>query len=144
MTKDELVQLAHAAAVKHGIDPQILKALCHHESKNWKQYAFRWEPDFYDRYVSTMKLLTATEKQARAFSYGLGQIMGQTAREFGFTGDDLSELFEPATNLEFVCRKLARCFKDHPNDLRKTLLSYNGGQNLAYPDLVLRHMDEYK
>ncbi len=143
MTKEQLIVLAEQAAQAHGLDPVLVKAVCHHESGNWKPWAIRYEPAFYTRYISSMTGLSETEKQGRAFSYGLCQIMGQVARELGFSGTYLTELLDPVPNLEYGCKKLARCMKNADGDVRKALLSYNGGGNLAYPDLVMKLMKQY-
>lgn len=144
MTLENMQQLAVTIAAKHEIDPALVMAVCHHESGNWKPYAIRFEPGFYDHYISSMTLLTTTEKSLRAHSFGLMQIMGQTAREFGFYGDYLTELCDPAVGIEFGCRKLAKCLKNHNGVIHDALLQYNGGSNLAYPGLVMQHYDKYK
>jgi soluble lytic murein transglycosylase-like protein len=143
VTKPELVALAKQIAAKHGVDPALFCALCHHESGDWKPWAIRYEPAFYDRYISHMKGINDTEKTARAFSYGLTQIMGQVARELGFDGKYLTELCDPATNLDYGCRKLKKCFA-RANDRHSALLLYNGGGNPAYPAKVLQHLKEYQ
>lgn len=142
MTKPELISLARLTAKAHGVDPALFCAVIHHESADWKQYASRYEPAFFKRYLESMNL-SDTEKYSRAFSYGLTQLMGQTAREFGFKGEYCSELFDPYVNLEFGCRKLADCLKHEGNDVNKSLLRYNGGSNPNYPNLVLQHLVDY-
>src|SRR5881394_1792447 len=141
--KLSLISIATNIAQAHKLDPVLVCAICHHESANWKVFAARYEPVFYARYITPLKGLSATEMQLRAFSFGLMQIMGQTARELGFAGDDLTELFDPVTGIEFGCRKLARCLDRSKGDVRAALLMYNGGSNLKYPDLVLRHLTTY-
>src|SRR5262245_59806469 len=98
MERAAMIALAKAAAARHGLDPALVCAICHHESEGWQPWAFRYEPAFYAKYIEVMVSLPATEKRARAFSYGLMQIMGQVAREQGFTGKSLGELFDPAVN----------------------------------------------
>lgn len=143
ISKQELERLAQVAAASHGLDPALVKSICHHESQNWKQWACRYEPGFYGRYIKDMQL-SVTEKTMRATSFGLMQVMGQVAREFGFAGDFLSELFDPVHNLEYGCRKLVQCMDRANADVKQALLFYNGGGNPRYPDLVLQHMDKYK
>lgn len=91
-----------------------------------------------------MKGLSATEMQLRATSFGLTQIMGQTARELGFDGTYLSELFEPDVNTRVGFRKLKLSLLRKNGDVHAALLEYNGGSNLQYPDLVLAHYETYK
>lgn len=143
MTKDELIALAKTIAKKFSLNPALVCAVCHHESDNWKQYAVRHEPAFYDKYVKD-KPYGLTEKVMRATSFGLMQIMGQVAREQGFTGDYLTELLEPELNITQGCAKLARCMDRSNGDTNTALLLYNGGGNKDYPTLVLRHLKEYQ
>jgi soluble lytic murein transglycosylase-like protein len=142
-TFQQLQELAIKAAEAHGIDPALVCAVCHHESGNWKPYAVRYEPTFYGRYIVQMKL-SETEKTLRATSFGLMQVMGQTAREFGFNGDYLTELLEPMNGIEYGCRKLARCLDQANGDVRSALLLYNGGGDKGYPDRVLQYLPRYK
>src|SRR3990167_4685026 len=144
MTLLQLQGAARVAAEAHGLDPALVCAVCHHESGNWKQWAIRYEPAFYAKYLEKIVNISQTEKTARAFSYGLMQIIGQTAREFGFAGDYLTELLDPVVGLEYGCKKLARCMERCNADVRAALLMYNGSGNPKYPDLVLAHMERYK
>ena len=144
MTLANLQQLAVAAAHNHGIDPALVQAVCHHESDNWNTWAVRNEPAFRKKYVDPLPNLTETERATRSMSYGLMQVLGQVAREYGFKGDYLTELCDPLIGLEYGCRKLAHCLDKKNGNISEALLMYNGGSNLAYPDLVLRHYDTYK
>lgn len=143
-TQPQLERIARSVAASRGLDPALVCALCHHESENWQQFAVRYEHGYYERYVSTMTGLTPTEMQMRATSFGLMQVMGQTAREFGFTGQFLTELFEPETCVRFGCAKLKRELEKSGGDVRKALLGYNGGGDASYPDKVLQHYARYK
>jgi soluble lytic murein transglycosylase-like protein len=143
VNKEELQKIAVAAALNAGLDPALMCALIAHESAGWKQYAVRYESGFYARYIDSMKGLNPTEKTLRATSFGLCQIMGQTARELGFGGDYLTELLDPLENCKFGCRKLKACLDNEGQDVRRALLRYNGGGNAHYPDLVLIHYKDY-
>lgn len=140
----DLMKAARATADRLGVDSALFMALCEHESAGWKWAAIRYEPGFYKKYVEPLNLLSQTEATARATSWGLGQIMGQVARELGFKGEFLSELLDPEIGCEYACRKLKACLARHPNDQRAALLEFNGGGNPQYPDLVLKHYDKYK
>jgi soluble lytic murein transglycosylase-like protein len=143
MTRDQLQPFAIAAAKAHGIDPALVCAVCNHES-GWHQWAVRYEPAFYEKYIAKMAGLSQTEMTMRATSFGLMQIMGQVAREQGFSGDYLSELLDPLQNCERGCIKLAQCL-DRANGIVTTALSlYNGGANKEYPSLVMRYYPFYK
>jgi soluble lytic murein transglycosylase-like protein len=142
MSTDGFIALARAAAEKHRLDPALVCALCHQES-SWKPWAVRYEPEFFERYISHMKGVSPTEMQLRATSFGVMQILGQTAREFGFDGDFLTELLDPVIGLEYGCRKLQRAM-DRANDgVIEGLLLYNGGGDKQYPDRVLRYWPRY-
>lgn len=143
MLKEEMIVLTRSIAKVHGIDPALVCAVCHHESGNWNMWAVRYEPAFYSRYILGMQNVAETEKTGRAFSYGLMQIMGQTAREFGFKGTYLTELCDPGVGVEYGCRKLAKCLLRASNDVHKALLMYNGGGNEKYPELVLQYIERY-
>jgi soluble lytic murein transglycosylase-like protein len=129
-------------ATKYGLDPKIVCAVCEQES-DWYPWAVRWEPAFYQRYIVPMNLVAQpTEAQLRACSFGLMQIMGQTAREFGFGKTFLTELCDPDTGVEFGCKKLQKCFSVH-GDAETSLLAYNGGSNPNYPSQVLARVKNY-
>ena len=141
-----LIAIVKAAAIHHGIDPAVACAVAEQES-SWNPWALRYEPEFYSRYIEAMtqgaKPLNATEARARACSWGLMQILGEVARELGYTGD-IAALCEPSTGAEWGCRKLAKCLADSPGDVSKALLSWNGGGNAAYPSQVLARVSSYR
>lgn len=143
MMQKELQQLAIAQAHNYGLDPALVCAVCEHESGGWNPWAIRWEPAFYTRYVASMKNLSETEKMARAFSYGLMQVMGQVAREQGYTAKYLTQLCDPMDNLTHGCVKLKKCMTRAEGDVRIALLTYNGGGNPNYPALVLAGVPNY-
>jgi soluble lytic murein transglycosylase-like protein len=70
--------------------------------------------------------------------------MGQVAREKGFDGKFLTALCDPQTGVMYGCRKLRDCMTLEHNDVRNSLLKYNGGSDQTYPDAVLALMDKYK
>lgn len=144
MTRNQLIGAARTAAEAHGLDPALVCAVCHHESANWKQWAVRYEPGFYTKYIEKLAGISATEKTMRSTSFGLMQVMGQVARELGFAGDFLAELLDPVVGLEYGCKKLARCMSRANSDVMAALLLYNGGGDKAYPDKVLAHLEAYK
>ncbi len=96
-------------------------------------HAIRYEPAFFSRYVAGKghtvysPCSRATEEQLRAFSFGLMQIMGQSARELGFTGVFLTELLDPATGLDWGCRKLAQQVTRYKGDVESAVAAYNAG-----------------
>lgn len=143
MTIEELQTIAVAAALKAELDPALVCAVCAHESEGWQQYAARFEEAFDERYVNPIPGISPTENKLRAMSFGLMQIMGETARELGFAAKNLAELFDPVSSVAYGCKKLKRCLDDQNQDVHNALLRYNGGSNPDYPNLVLAHYNEY-
>lgn len=144
-----LENLAREIARKHSLDPALVCAVVEQESR-WNPWAIRYEPAFYHRYVlgslsdEQVIRLGPTETRARAFSWGLMQVMGQTAREHGFRGPYLSELCQPETGLEIGCSVLQSKMARASSDVRRALLFWNGGGDPAYPKKVLTHMAKYQ
>lgn len=137
---DDLQQLAVAAAKTHGLAPSLVCAVVEQES-GWIQWAIRHEPAFYERYVYPLHLMD-TESVARSFSWGLMQLMGQVARELGYTGH-IAALCDPATGLEWGCKHLANKLKDVNGDVHMALQRWNGGGNPAYADQVMARISKY-
>lgn len=133
-------------ATKYGLDSALVCAVCEHES-SWNVWSCRYEPAFFSRYIQPLldngTVKSMTEAQSRATSYGLMQTMGQVAREQGFAGKFLTELCDPDVGIYFGCKKLQKCFLSHP-DAHGALLSYNGGGDPSYPDLVLQFVPKYQ
>ena len=156
-----LVAQARKAALAHALDPALVCAICEQES-SWNPYAFRYEPLFFAKYVAplyTNNKITASEAYARGFSWGLMQVMGQSAREAGYTEPFLSSLCDPNDALEIGCRLLRKKFDSASsvaqaflpvsgavtqNDpTTRALLLWNGGSNPAYPAQVLARRPHY-
>lgn len=141
-------QIIKQAAERHLIDPLLVQAVVEQESGG-NQWAFRYEPAFFRRYIQDLHEgqlsgfvprnipTLVTEKQARATSWGLMQIMGETARSIGFSGRYLTELLDAATNVEWGCLYLAQLLLRSDGNLRRALLKWNGGGDPHYPDKVL-------
>ena len=140
-----------AAASKYQVDPRLLCAVIAQESGG-NPNAIRYEPIFFKQYVQNVpkeKLIGyvpvhceyKTEKHARSTSWGLMQIMGQVAREKGFRGEFLSELLDPAVNLDIGARYLKHLLDTRPN-VEAALLRWNGGGNENYAKEVLARLDQ--
>jgi soluble lytic murein transglycosylase-like protein len=132
--------LATNAAMGAGLDPALVCAIVEQES-NWNPWAIRYEPAFEARYVP--KGMTPTEATARAFSWGLMQIMGEVARENGYTGA-LPMLCDPATGLAEGIIHFKKKLAYANGDVTKALLMWNGGGNKDYPAQVLARVEKYK
>src|ERR1700735_2808441 len=86
ISNGQLVILAKQTARSHGLDPAVVCAICEQESA-WNPWAIRYEPAFFAHYIAPQLgagQISNTEAQARAFSWGLMQVMGQVAREHNF------------------------------------------------------------
>ena len=141
-TVDARRQLAMKYATKYGIETTLVCALCEQES-SWNPWSVRFEPGFLNRYVRPSDPTRPTTLDiTKAMSFGLMQIMGETAIELGFTGKYLTELCDPNVGLEFGCKKLKKCFDVH-GGVEPSLLAYNGGGDPNYPHLVLRYEAKY-
>ena len=146
MKNDQLIAQARATAAAHDLAPDFVCAVCEQES-NWNPWAMRYEPAFFERYISPLvdsRAVSATEASSRAFSWGLMQVMGQVAREQGFAGAALAELCDPAVGLEIGCGVLARKLAVAKGDVERALLLWNGGSDENYPPQVLARMEKYK
>ena len=140
----EIIDLARCIAAEHALDPALVCAVIEQESA-WDPWAVRYEPGFLSRYVAplyTAGKLSATEAYTRSMSWGLMQLMGQVAREFGFEDASLAELCDPATGVEFGCRVLAARLK-RARDVSAALLAWNGGANPNYAAEVLARTRNY-
>lgn len=138
----ELVALAKEIAGKYALDPALVCAIVEQES-SWNPWAFRYEPAFYAHYVMPQRGLSATEAYARAFSWGLLQIMAEVAREEGFRGD-IPSLCDPATGLDAGCNHFKRKLVSADSNVTKALLLWNGGSNIAYPTQVMARVEKYQ
>lgn len=142
-SKDELIAMAKAEATKQNVDPVLFCSVIETES-SWFPYAMRFEPAFYDKYVAPRYTTRTTESIARATSFGLTQIMGESAREAGFNPAALSALLDPALNLEYGCKWLAGKLAKAKGDVNKALLLWNGGSDKQYPQRVLSKQSNYR
>jgi soluble lytic murein transglycosylase-like protein len=138
----ELLSLARTIATQHALPPALVCAVVEQESA-WNPYAIRYEPAFRMRYVAPLGL-SSTEEIARSISWGLMQVMGQVAREHGFTGKFLAALCDPATGLDAGCQVLASKISASAGDLTLALERWNGGANLGYAAEVLARVERYR
>ncbi len=141
----QLVQLARQAAQQEGLDGALVCAVVEQES-NWNPWAMRYEPLFFAKYVAplyTNRKISATEAYARGMSWGLMQVMGQTAREYGLNSLFLSALCDPATGLAVGCRVLRTKLDAHAGDVQRGLQAWNGGGNPDYASEVQARLERY-
>jgi len=124
------------ASDKHELPYGLIRALIEHESSGVAS-AIRYEPGFKTQYLDGKSWPTfgpnisqATEVMQRATSWGLMQIMGQTAREAGCRNEFISDLvLRPALGIDMGCRHLkkleARYFSQH--GWAGVIAAYNAG-----------------
>lgn len=140
-----LVALAKQTAAAHGIDPVLVCAVVEQESE-WEPAALRYEPAFFTKYIMPQyaaNKISATEAHARGFSWGLLQLMGEVAREEGYTGH-MVDLCQPAIGLDRGCIHLSKKLDQHHGDVTLGLLAWNGGSNQMYPQEVIARMEKYR
>jgi len=146
MTRDELIALAKEIANAWNLFPEVVCGMIERES-SWDPWVIRYEPAFFLRYIEKLianqMVHDATEARARSFSWGLGQVMGELARELGYTGH-LAMLCDPQTGITWLCRALVRKLKSQNGNLHDALQAYNGGANPNYADEVLALAEKYK
>lgn len=133
--KTSFLYIAKTMAEKNGLPIAIVPAICEVES-GWNTYAMRYEPAFAARYINGRNVAhpregcsRLTEELGLATSWGLMQVMGQTARELGFDGPYLAELCEPDVGMTYGCLLLAQKMKLYHRDygLGGVIAAYNAG-----------------
>lgn len=131
-----------AAATTHALEPDLVEALVLIESSG-RTWAYKFEPDFWTRYLQDNPTWSQANPSRVAASYGLMQIMFVVAVEVGFTGTDPEYLFVPSVGLEFGCRKLAELLRWSHGNVTQALSAYNGGKrgNAAPPFRNLRYAE---
>lgn len=147
-SQDELIV---TMAASYQLPKDLVRAMVLHESAGGITHAVRYEPDFYERYLKGKTpnfrpehCSWETERVGRATSWGLMQIMGETARVIGFRGW-FPELCVPAAGLEWGCRCLRRLADRYlaEGGWPTVMRAYNGGpgnkDNMAstYPGKIL-------
>lgn len=130
----EILKLIEEAAAIHDLPVNLVAAIVSVES-DFNPAAIRYEPDFFIRYIAGRSFKAVfpcskeTEAHARATSWGSMQIMGQVARERGFSGTFLSELCVPAVGLYWGCAHLAhmRSRYEKTHGMEGVVAAYNAG-----------------
>jgi soluble lytic murein transglycosylase-like protein len=141
----QLVTMARKTAAAQSLDPALVCAVVEQESA-WNPWAMRYEPAFFTKYVASLytnNKITASEAYARGFSWGLMQVMGQVAREFGFDALFLSALCDPEQGLAVGCKILHKKFDAMAGDATRALLAWNGGANALYAAQVFARRAHY-
>lgn len=129
-----LMEIIKEAAEYRSLPPALVTAIVKVES-DFIPTAIRYEPAFYARYIAGKPIKAVypcskeTEAHARAMSWGLMQVMGQTARERDFSGAFLSELCDPASGLYWGCKHLdyLRSKYEATHGIEGVVAAYNAG-----------------
>jgi hypothetical protein len=159
----DLVALAVKISGAHNLPSELVCAVCEEESgrrnspeaEEWDPAAVKPERGFFEHYIHPMLITRpTTEELLRSWSFGLMQILGETARERGFAGRFLTELCMPAVGLEFGCRHLALVLEGASNTRAagssddevwaRALEKWNGGGDLGYAGRVLNRVTKYR
>lgn len=129
---NNLTALIEWANERHALPMTLIQAVIRVESGG-HPWAVRYEPAFFERYVKDQGFKVwagcsrDTEERLRACSFGVMQIMGQTARELGFQSVFLTELCDPVIGLEWGCRYLLRQLQRYDGDRESAVAAYNAG-----------------
>ncbi len=136
------------------INSDLIRAIVTVESA-FNPNAMRYEKNFVDywkleQFAKLQNISIDTEKQLQKFSFGLGQVMGGTARWLGYSGF-LTDLCDPSIGLQWMIKYFQKkCSKYvYTND---KIASYNAGSvrkdpntnqyfNQDYVDHVLSALD---
>jgi len=142
------------------LDPDIVAAIIYQESKG-NVFAIRYEPHFFKKYIDNRPTSTlggewptttseTLERITRSISFGLMQVMGQTARFYNhFKGPYLTALLDPEVNIQQGCLYLAylltRAKALHPKSTKRerywmALRWYNGSRH--YPPKIFQIIKE--
>ena len=135
------------AATLFNLDPILVEAVVVQESAG-NTDAFRFERDFWNRYLKMLSQYKDSNPRRVSSSYGLMQVMFQVAVEEGYDPTLAPELlFVPEIGLKFGCKRLRTLLdwadKGWPTldaDRRReaALASYNGGRGGNTPGTLLR------
>lgn len=153
ITQGDLVALAQATAIKYGLDPALVCGICEQECgdrkpdpstgrEQWNTWAFRNEPGYDSKYIKPLHK-AATEEVARSCSWGVTQLMGESARELGYTGY-IPELFDPSVGLDWGCRWFKHKLELAGGNTHRALELWNGGGDPTYADQVLARVEKYR
>lgn len=148
-----LKSLIESAAKNYNLDPILVEAIATHES-GLNPFATRFEPGWkyfteIDKWAKYCRITPETEKVHQATSWGLLQLMGTGAREFGFL-NTLTQLTLPQLGLNLACKKLAALHQKY--DQQKLIISaWNCGtpvinrdgtfNNQPYVDKILTNIE---
>lgn len=151
----DIRQAIEATAAKFALDADLVEAIVFTESSG-RPDAKRYEQNFYTRYViPMMKEGSGIDEEMGkelATSWGLMQVMGLVAYEYGLKHDIRKTLCTVDGGLWYGCMHLARFIKKYGNE-NDAIASYNAGSprkkngeyvNQVYVDKVNKYRNELK
>lgn len=112
-----------ACSFQYQLPANLVRAVCQVES-GMNPWSIRYEPGW--KYFCGDQLrMTLTERFTQMCSWGLGQVMGSVAREYGYAGP-MPQLCEPDIGLTYTCKHLKHFYLAYDN-WPDTIASYNAG-----------------
>jgi soluble lytic murein transglycosylase-like protein len=153
-----LKELVRKHARNYNLNPELIAGMIAVESRG-NPTAVRFEPGFFKVYVQGRPLKgyvpwsisEDTERQLRCYSFGLLQIMGNTARERGFVRESLIDLCDPEINLDMGCSIMHDLMEKYGQDTERAMFAYNAGEGTKYvrkpgdyPEKVLKAIESGK
>ena len=152
-----LGQVIRFNCAKFDLDPKLVASIIYQESLG-DPNASRFEDGFYDKllknktkeqlsgYVPNFPPTLTSEKRARSESYGVMQVMGETARMMGFNERWLHKVRYTENNVYIGCKYLRHLFDKAANisggkeKLIYVLTKWNGSS--SYPAKIFDHMEK--
>lgn len=141
-----LSEIVNRNALAHNLRPDVVMCIIIQESKG-DTFSWRWEEGFYQKKLlgksrgelsgwtpNIRELPSLTDELLqRSCSYGLMQVLGDTARWCGkVTTPYLTSLCDPDRGVDTGCRILSYYLGRANNDYRAALQGYNGSWSYAY------------
>ena len=132
-----------------GIDFDFLMALVETESSG-EPYASKYEPHYPyleqpSEFAARLGITRLTEETLQRTSFGLCQVMGGVAREWGFQ-DHLMKLVIPEICFEIACKHILKKMKRYGSDPCTLYAAYNRGSIRKNPDGTFsnqKHVDRF-
>lgn len=131
--------LVNKYALANSLKPEIVMCVIIQESGG-DPLAHRYESNFFEHYLAgrpktalrgsvPSNVTLDTELRDRAYSYGLMQPMGETARSVAKFIGAFPSLFDPDINITVGCTILSYYLNRENGDYFKCLTSWNAGSN---------------